>query len=295
MRKPVISVLCVMFLVGPAFAADRGPEPALDGYCPVCLVNMSKLVEGDPGFFSVYDGRKYLFPAAEQKRMFDANPAAFVPALGGDCTVCKIEKGQRVAGNARFYSIHDGRLYLFPSSKQKQRFEKNPGKYADADLALDGNCPVCLVKNDEVVRGQPEYVSIYDGSRYLFPGPQQKRMFDAGPAGFAPAMGGNCTVCKVEKGQDVRGIADYRLVHNDRLYLFPSAKQKQMFQANPTRYADVDLALDGYCAVCKVDLGRNLKGLSEFATDYNGKRYLFVGMKQLDMFRGNPARYAVEQ
>ncbi len=295
MRKPVISLLCVMFLVGPAYASDRKPEPALDGYCPVCLVKMSQLVKGDPGFSSVYDGRKYLFPAAEQKRMFDANPTAFVPALGGDCTVCKVEMGQKVAGNSRFYSIHDGRLYLFPSTKQKRKFDNNPGKYADADLSLDGNCPVCLVKNDEFVRGQPEYVSVYDGRRYLFPSPQQKQMFDAAPAAFAPAMGGNCTVCKVEMGKDVRGTADFHVVHNGRLYLFPSAKQKQTFQSNPSRYADVDLALDGYCAVCKVDLDQNLKGLGEFTTDYNGKRYLFVGKKQLEMFRGDPARYAVEQ
>ncbi|MHC4697412.1 MAG: hypothetical protein ACYTFA_11765 [Planctomycetota bacterium] len=294
MKKLVVSAVCVMFLLGPVYAADPGPEPALDGNCPVCLVKMSKLVEGDPDISSFYDGRKYLFPSAEQKRMFDANPTAFVPALGGDCTVCKIEKGKKVAGNSRFYSIHDGRLYLFPSSKQKRRFDKSPEKYADADLALDGNCPVCLVKNDKLVRGQPEYVSVYDGRRYLFPGPKQKRIFDADPAAFAPAMRGNCTVCRVEMGKDVRGSAGFHLVHNGRLYLFPSAKQKQMFQSDPTWYADADLALEGYCAVCKVELNEDLKGLSEFATDYNGKRYLFIGKKQLEMFQGDPAKYAVE-
>ena len=293
MRNTLVMAIVLGFLAAPVAGLASEPTAALEGYCPVCLVKLDKLVKGDPKFSSVFDGKTYLFPGAKQKRMFDANPAAFTPALGGECTVCKVENGKRVAGKAEFHTVHDGRLYLFPGGKQQKMFERDPHRYVDADLALGGACPVCLVKMDKVVPGKPEYASVYDGQRYLFPSPEQQRMFDARPAAFIPAMHGKCTVCKVEKKKDVPGKAEYHLTHNGRLYLFPSQKQLNMFKANPDRYANADVAMNGNCTVCMVRIGEDVKGKSDFAIDFNGKRYLFPGTKQLDMFKNNPAKYAV--
>ena len=294
MRKYVALTGCALLLMGSSFVSAVQPEPAMGGYCPVCLVNMDKLVKGDPSFSSVFDGQTYLFPMAKQKRLFDANPAAFAPVLGGECTVCKVEKGKRVPGKAEFHTVHDGRLFLFPGEKQQKMFDRDPHKYVDADLALGGACPVCLVKSDKVVPGTPEYASVYDGLRYLFPSPDQQRMFDAQPTAFIPAMHGQCTVCKIEKKKDVPGKAEYHLTHNGRLYLFPSQKQLDMFKANPDRYADADVAMDGYCPVCKIEMGKDVKGQADFAADYKGMRYLFPGKKQLDMFKSNPIKYAAK-
>ncbi len=282
-----------LLLLGSSLAVASEPAPALDGYCPVCLVKMNKLVKGDAKFSSVHDGKTYLFPGADQKRVFDRNPVAFTPALGGDCTVCRVEKGKKVAGKPEFHAVRDGRLYLFPSQKQKTMFERNPAKYADADLALGGACPVCLVKMNKIVPGSVEYASIHDGKRYLFPSPEQKRMFDAKPASFVPAMGGNCTVCKVEKNTDVAGTPEHHLTHNGRLYLFPGQKQLDMFKANPQKYASADVAMNGYCPVCKVELGKDVVGKPGLSVDYAGKRYLFPSEKQRTMFRNDPAKYAV--
>lgn len=294
MRKYLIATACSALLVGSSLALAAEPEPALGGYCPVCLVKMDKLVKGDPSYSSTFDGRTYLFPGAEQKRMFDANPVAFAPVLGGDCTVCRVEMGKVVPGKPELHSVRDGKLYLFPSEKQQRMFEQNPDKYVDADLAMDGNCPVCLVKMNKVVPGKPEYVSVHDGLRYLFPGPEQKQMFDADPAAFTPAMRGKCTVAKVEMNKDVLGQVEYHLTHKGRLYLFPSQKGLDMFKANPAKYADADVAMDGYCPVCKLEMGKDVKGKADFAVDYNGKRYLFPGEKQLDMFLAHPTKYVTE-
>ena len=294
MKKYMFATWCTALLVGSCLASAAAPEPALDGYCPVCLVKMNKLVKGDAGYSSTFDGKTYLFPGTKQKQMFDADPAAFTPVLGGDCTVCRVEKGKTVPGKAELHVVRDGRLYLFPSEKQRRMFEDNPDKYADADLALGGDCAVCLAKMGKVVPGQPEYASVHDGMRYLFPGPEQKRMFDEDPAAYTPAMGGKCTVCKVEKNKDVQGLSAYSLTHNGRLYLFPSQKQLGMFQSNPGKYADADVALGGYCTVCKVEKGRDVKGSTDFAADFRGQRYLFPGTKQRNMFLANPTRYATE-
>ncbi len=294
MRKNVFAAVCSVLVMGSSLAWAAGPEPALGGYCPVCLVKMDKLVKGEPNFSSTFDGRTYLFPGVEQKRMFDANPAAFAPVLGGDCAVCRVEMGKAVPGKPELHAVRDGKLYLFPSEKQQRMFADNPDKYADADLAMAGNCPVCLVKMNKVVPGKSDYASVHDGLRYLFPGPKQKQLFDADPAAYTPAIGGRCTVAKVEMNKVVEGQAEYHLTHNGRLYLFPSQKGLDMFKANPARYADADVALGGYCPVCKVEMGQDVKGKADFAVDYNGKRYLFPGKKQLDMFLANPTKYVTE-
>ncbi len=294
MRKYVLLMGCALFLMGSSLVSAAEPEPALGGYCPVCLVKMDKLVKGDPAYSSVYDGKAYLFPSDQQKTMFDENPAAFAPAMGGDCVVCKVEMKKEVPGKPDIHLVHKGRLYLFPSEKQLKMFKAKPEKYANADLAMEGHCPVCLVKTNKVVPGRPEYTSVHDGLRYLFPGPEQKRMFEADPAAFTPAMRGKCTVCKVEMNKDVAGQAEHHLTHNGRLYLFPSQKQLGMFKADPAKYADADVALDGYCPVCKVELGKDVKGKADFAVDYNGKRHLFPGKKQLDMFLAHPTKYVTQ-
>jgi len=181
-----------LFLTGliPVVALAQGsgsetPETALSGYCPVCIVKMDKLVKGDPAYSSVYDGRKYLFPSDEQKTMFDANPAAFAPAMGGNCVVCKVEMKKDVPGKPEFHLVHSGRLYLFPSEEQLKMFKDKPEKYADADVALDGNCVVCKVDLKKDVKGTPELAVDYHAMRYLFPAKEQLEKFKANPQKYA--------------------------------------------------------------------------------------------------------------
>lgn len=295
MKQRIIRAGLATWILGLGAWATAGAADlpvAMEGKCPVCLVKMNKVVAGKAEFASEYDGRTYRFPSAEQKKMFDADPAKFVPALGGDCVVCLVEMGKRVAGKPEHALVHDGRLFLFPAQEQLDMFKKNPAKYADADLALGGDCPVCLVKMNKVVKGDPTYAVVHDGLRYLFPGTEQKQMFEKSPAAFTPALGGDCVVCKVEMKKAVPGKAEFQTVHNGRLYLFPGQEQLDMFKKNPTRYADADVALGGNCAVCKVEMKKDVAGKAEFAVDYQGQRYLFPDAKLRDKFLANPAKYA---
>lgn len=181
-------IVRMVFLVGLvpmiAFAQGSGsesPTTALDGYCSVCIVKMNKVVKGDPAYSSVYDGKKYLFPSGEQKAMFDENPAAFAPAMGGNCVVCKVEMKKDVPGKPDIHLVHNGRLYLFPSDEQLKMFKATPEKYADADVALDGNCPVCKVDMKKAVKGKPEFAYDYHAVHYLFPSKEQLEKFKANP------------------------------------------------------------------------------------------------------------------
>ncbi len=157
---------------------------ALEGYCPVCILKLRKWVKGSPDHQITYDGRVYYFPGEEQKSMFLSDPAKFVPALGGDCVVSLIEMGKRTPGNIRHASFRQDRLFLFANAEGKRLFAKDPEKYEDADLALEGNCPVCTVEMNVQIPGKPELTVNYGGLRYLFPTVKFRDMFLANPVKY---------------------------------------------------------------------------------------------------------------
>ena len=164
---------------------NAASKVALEGYCPVCVIRLKKWVRGKPEYNATYDGKTYYFPGYEQKEMFLADPVKYVPAFGGDCTVCFANMEKRVPGTIHQATLHDNRLFLFPNEDQKQEFRKNPAKYANVDLALGGICSVCRVELKQNVAGKPEIATIHQGLRYRFPSEQQKKMFLANPAKYA--------------------------------------------------------------------------------------------------------------
>lgn len=165
--------------------AQQAPPLGLQGYCPVCVIEMKKWMRGNSAFQVQHDGKTYFFPGEEQRQMFLANPAKYTPALGGDCAVCRVSGKKKVAGSVQFTALHNGRLFLFPSAEIKQKFMLEPDKYANADLALGGHCAVCKVEMNQAVSGKPEFSTVHGGMRYLFPSDKQRSMFLANPAKYS--------------------------------------------------------------------------------------------------------------
>lgn len=161
-----------------------GNTVGLQGYCPVCVINMKKWVKGNPQFSVRQDGKTYRFPSEEQKQMFLSNPAQYTPVLGGDCVVALVEMHKRAPGNMNFAALHKNRLYLFANEQAKAMFQANKAKYENADLALSGKCSVCRVEMNQDVAGKSEFTSIYKGLRYQFPGMEQQQMFNKNPAKY---------------------------------------------------------------------------------------------------------------
>ena len=162
----------------------KEPRVGLAGYCPVCIIEAKKWMKGSPDHEVTYDGVTYRFPGVDQKKMFEANPAKYVPALGGDCVVCYAMAGKRMPGSVKHGAFHGGRLYLFPSVKEKEAFLASPAKFADTELALKGNCAVCLAMMKKEVPGKAEFTAIHGGFRYLFPSDKERKMFLSDPAKF---------------------------------------------------------------------------------------------------------------
>lgn len=153
----------------------------LDGFCPVCIIAKQKWEKGDPNITSTYDGVTYLFPGESIKAMFEAGPEKFVPVLNGDCIACYEKYGKRVAGSVEHSVQHNGRLYLFPSENEQAVFEADPTSFENSDLAINGECIVCLAKMSKHVPGSPDHTVINNGIRYLFPSAAEADAFAESP------------------------------------------------------------------------------------------------------------------
>ena len=187
LQFPGLTALCIALIVNNlSFAQKPEPQVGLDGYCPVCITKMKKWVKGDPSIRAIYDGKTYHFPSKDARTTFQQDPAQYVPVLGGDCTVCLAKMGKRIPGSIFHAAYHDNRPYLFPGDDQKEMFLAHPEQFANVDLALNGNCAVCLKEMKMTAPGSAEFQVIHHEMRYLFPGEKQKEMFLKDPLKYVP-------------------------------------------------------------------------------------------------------------
>ena len=132
-RRQVLtgSLLALAFVATgclPAAQADRkdGPRIGLEGYCPVCIIDANKWEEGSPKHPATYDGVTYHFANDATKQKFLANPAKYVPALGGDCTVCYAKLGKRSPGSTSHVVRHEDRSSCSRATKRSRLSSRIP-------------------------------------------------------------------------------------------------------------------------------------------------------------------------
>jgi protein disulfide-isomerase len=112
------------------------PTVALDGYCPVRLVETGKWEKGNKQFGIIHRGRVYLFAGPEELRRFQANPDRYAPINSGNDIVLTVEVGRAVPGYREHGAQYDGHVYLFASEATLKKFESNPLLYADRALQM---------------------------------------------------------------------------------------------------------------------------------------------------------------
>ena len=82
--------------------ASQAPPVALDGFCPVTLLetmaqnpaDRGAWKKGDRQFGAIHRGRTYLFASAEQQQNFWPIPTRFAPVLAGCDPVRFAERGE---------------------------------------------------------------------------------------------------------------------------------------------------------------------------------------------------------
>ena len=101
-------------------------------------------------------------------------------------------------------------------------------------------------------------------------------------------MEGYCPVAIQEQGIWVRGNYRNLVKHEGRKYLVAGENEKQMFLAEPERYAP---ALGGDCIVSLSDDGKLVPGSVYHSLIVEGKLYLFAGSEQERAFKADPTDY----
>ena len=110
--------------------AARHNATGLKGFCPVMLRDHRELVDARETFRASYKGREYLLSSAEAVAAFQAMPAAYAPALGGNDVIHYAHTGEYLAGSLDHAVWYKGRLYMFASAETLEAFAAAPSGHA---------------------------------------------------------------------------------------------------------------------------------------------------------------------
>jgi YHS domain-containing protein len=111
---------------------------ALQGYDPVAFFSQNTPVKGKPEFKSTDQGATYYFASAENKALFDKEPAKYEPAFGGYCAY-GVSRNKLVEIDPEASQVVDGRLLLQYSKSVRDNFNKDTqGNLAKANANWPG-------------------------------------------------------------------------------------------------------------------------------------------------------------
>jgi len=117
--------------------AERSELTGLKGFCPVVLRDERDLKDARPQFQAEFEGQTYNFSSADAQARFEANPALYAPAAGGQDVVLGESQGERIEGSLDHAVWYKGRLFLFKSAESREAFEVSPADYAAAPQGAD--------------------------------------------------------------------------------------------------------------------------------------------------------------
>lgn len=122
-----LTVMPAPAMAEPPIYTDVFSDVAVQGHDPVAYFREGKPVKGSKDFSADYQGAKFRFASAANRDAFLADPEAFAPQFGGYCAWA-VSQGYHAKGDARFWKIVDGKLYLnYNASVQKKWEDDIPG------------------------------------------------------------------------------------------------------------------------------------------------------------------------
>lgn len=108
---------------------------ALQGHDPVAYFTEGMPVKGDDAFTADYRGATFKFSSLANRDAFIENPEAYAPQYGGYCAWAMAD-GKHAKGDARYWKIVDGKLYLNYNKGIQAKWDADiPGFIARADAA----------------------------------------------------------------------------------------------------------------------------------------------------------------
>ncbi len=108
---------------------DKAPPAAIDGFCPVTILESKRWHKGNVRYGAVHRNRTYLFASEEAQKRFLADPLRYAPVLSGCDPVVFAETNQLIDGNHNIGLLIGGKTYFFTSEETLQRFKLSPQAY----------------------------------------------------------------------------------------------------------------------------------------------------------------------
>jgi len=259
---------------------------ALLGFSAIDLRDRQQWVAGLNEHQALFDGQLYRFADARQRDIFAAAPQRYAPVLGGDCMVTFAETGERILGELHYGLQYGQRLFFFAGPEQLKRFQKNPARFVDADLAHQGNCVVSKIDRQHQVLGLPETVVTAAGLRYFFLGAQQQAQFLANLRHY----GAEIVVASADLPSHQE--MDPSQTSEKHMSAGSSSKRENETAVDTGRMlTKAQVALAGYCPVSIRDHGTWEEGDLRLQVPYEGKVYQFAGEAEKALFTKNPSAY----
>jgi YHS domain-containing protein len=100
---------------------EQGTALMLKGFDVVSYFTANNHAMGKPEFRSVYKGVTFQFASADNKALFDKEPAKYLPQFGGYCAN-GIVYGIPWGGDGDTWKMIDGKLYIFGGSMSRDGF-----------------------------------------------------------------------------------------------------------------------------------------------------------------------------
>jgi len=119
---------------GPQAGPPSDPKAcpfALDGFCPVELVENKAWKLGDIRYGANHRGRTYLFSGPEQQQRFLQDPDRYSPAASGVDVVLAVTREQIVPGRREYGVFCANRVFLFANEDTLAAFSAQPEQYLE--------------------------------------------------------------------------------------------------------------------------------------------------------------------
>src|ERR1044071_938836 len=144
MRTLLLIIVALSCSIASAQRSSSETVIPLEGLDAVMLTQ-GKEVQGDMKFKVTRGQFEYLFASAENKAIFEKDPARYEIQLDGHCA----RMGSPTGGNADLYYVHKGRIYIFGSEECQTLFKAAPEKYLEVPPA-----PKAPPTDEMIKRGQ---------------------------------------------------------------------------------------------------------------------------------------------
>ncbi len=149
--------------------ADKDKALALAGFCPVTLLKEQRLVAGKSELTAEHDGRVFRFADESRRLAFLERPGVFAPANDGRCPVSQVDRGDFLTGDPRWGVVYSGHVFLFKDGTERDRFAKDPERYAHVDAPGRATCLHCRSRDSMASRAPARFSATYAPQEFAAP------------------------------------------------------------------------------------------------------------------------------